>query len=228
MSPISGSSSSHVLFEDDRLIVVDKPASQAMIPGRNLGKSFHPLGEIVAKKMKKKAWVVHRLDRETSGIVVFAKDAQTYRELCLLWEKWEVKKFYRALVQGYVPQTEGVIEFPLKPFGSGRMGVCPQGKPSRTRYRVLQRFSGSTLVEVEPWSGRRHQIRVHFYHMGHPVMGDPLYGKERPVGGARRLMLHASQISLRFQGHDLNPACEPGEDFEGVLREVAGFTKNES
>jgi RluA family pseudouridine synthase len=225
MSPVSKFPYPRVLFEDDRLIAVDKPAGQAVIPGRNLGKGFPPLIKIVSKKIRKKAWVVHRLDRETSGIVVFAKDAQTHRELCLLWEKREVKKIYRTLVQGYVPQTEGMIEFPLRPFGSGRMGVGPQGKPSQTRYRVLQRFSGSTLLEAEPWTGRRHQIRVHFYHLGHPLMGDPLYGGDRPVGGAPRLMLHASQISLRFQGQDLNLACEPGEDFEGVLRVAVDHKK---
>lgn len=207
-----------VLFENDHLIAVDKPAGQAVIPGRNLGEDTPPLVDYVSKKLKKKAWVVHRLDRETSGIVVFAKDAPTHRDLCLLWEKREVEKIYRALVEGSLPQAEGLIEFPLKPFGSGRMGFHPQGKPSLTKYRVLQKLHRSTLVDIQPWTGRRHQIRVHFYHLGHPVMGDPLYGRERPVGGAPRLMLHASRISFQLQGQALQLSCEPGEDFETVLK----------
>ena len=104
--------------------------------------------------------MVHRLDRETSGIVVFAKDAQTHRELCLLWEKREVEKLYRALVEGSVAQTEGMIEFPLKPFGSGRMGIGPQGKPSAgpgTGFSKIFRFnargSGTLDCAKAPRSG---------------------------------------------------------------------------
>jgi tRNA pseudouridine32 synthase / 23S rRNA pseudouridine746 synthase len=218
MSPHSPSPSPRVFFENDRLIAVDKPAGQAVIPGRNLGDDYSPLVESVSKKLGKKAWVVHRLDRETSGIVVFAKDAAAHRELCLLWENREVEKIYRALVHGSFPQAEGLIEFPLKPFGSGRMGFHPQGKPSQTEYKVLEKFHRSTLLEAKPWTGRRHQIRVHFYHLGHPVMGDPLYGRERPVGGAPRLMLHACRISFQFQGQVLQLSSEPGKDFEQVLR----------
>ena len=217
-----------ILFEDEHLLAVDKPIGQPVIPGRNLRDALPPLVESVSKKIRKKAYVVHRLDRETSGLVLFAKDASTHRELCLLWEQREVEKKYRALVWGIVRQTEGVIDFPVKPFGSGRMGVDPAGKASQTRYRVLQTYSRSTLMEVKPWTGRRHQIRVHFYHLGHPVMGDPLYGQDRPVGGSGRLMLHASRVAMRFRGQDINLACEPGEDFAAVLKDEMDFSENKS
>jgi tRNA pseudouridine32 synthase / 23S rRNA pseudouridine746 synthase len=215
-----------VLFENDHLIAVDKPAGQTVIPGRNLGEGIPPLVEAVSKKIGKKAYVVHRLDRETSGLVLFAKDAPAHREICLQWENREVLKIYRALVLGIPPQTEGRIEFFLKAFGSGRMGVDPKGKASLTRYRVLQTFSRSSLLEVKPETGRRHQIRVHLYHLGFPVMGDPLYGKERPVGGSPRLMLHAAQVSLNFQGRDLTLVCKPGDDFEEVLKKEAELGGN--
>ncbi len=215
----------NILFENEWLVVVDKPAGQAVIPGRNLGDEIPPLVETVSKKIGKKAYVVHRLDRETSGLVLFAKDAPTHREICQQWENREVLKIYRALVWGTLAQDEGRIEFSLKAFGSGRMGVDPKGKASLTRYRVLQTFSRSSLLEVKPETGRRHQIRVHLYHLGCPVMGDPLYGKDRPVGGAPRLMLHAAQVSLNFQGRDLTLVCKLGDDFEEVLkkeRELGG------
>jgi RluA family pseudouridine synthase len=222
MNPSTPSFPLRILFQDDHFIVVDKPAGQTVIPGRNLKDTLPPLVELVSKKIKKKAYVVHRLDRETSGLVVFAKDASTHRELCLLWEKREVKKKYQALVWGSVDPSEGMVEFPIKTFGSGRMGVDPAGKPSQTGYQVIRKLSRSTLLDVEPRTGRRHQIRVHFYQLGHPIMGDPLYGKERPVGGIRRLMLHASHLYWRFKNQEFNFTCEPGENFEEVLKEETG------
>ncbi len=209
----------NVLFENEDLIAVDKPVGQTVIPARNQKDILPPLVEMVSKKIGKKANVVHRLDQDTSGIVVFGKNAQTHRELCLLWEKREVVKLYKALVWGKVSSGEGIIDHPLRPFGSGRMGVDPNGKKSQTRYRLLQRGTGSSLLEVEPWTGRRHQIRVHFYHLGFPVMGDPLYGQERPVGGVSRLMLHAYQLVIPLRGQTLTINCEPGKDFVKILNE---------
>jgi 23S rRNA-/tRNA-specific pseudouridylate synthase len=110
------------------------------------------------------------------------------------------------------------MDFPIKAFGSGRMGVNDKGKPSQTRFRILEKLGSSTLLEVEPLTGRRHQIRVHLFHMGHPVLGDPLYGKDRPVGGVSRLMLHACQLVLLFENKEIKLFCEPGEDFMGLPR----------
>jgi len=110
------------------------------------------------------------------------------------------------------------VDRPLREFGSGRVGVDPSGKPSLTRFKVLQTFKGATLIEVEPSTGRRHQIRVHLYALGHPVLGDTRYGDPRPVGGAARLMLHALRLELEFPpGRPLRIGCEPPEDFRRSL-----------
>ncbi len=160
-------------------------------------------------------YVVHRLDREASGLVLFAKDAQTHRFLCGEFEKRRVQKIYLALVLGRV-EREGNVKAPLRAFGSGRMGVAKGGKPCLTRFRVRERFSGATLLEIEPMTGRRHQIRVHLYSLGHPVLGDPLYGSKRPVGGSPRLMLHALELRLAFP-EPMSLRAEPGRDFLEVL-----------
>ena len=205
-----------VLYEDERLVAVAKPAGQLMIPGRGPGPG-EPLNLELERALGRKVFVVHRLDREASGLCVFAKDAEAHRALCLQFEKRSVRKTYLALVLGEVAQG-GTIDGPLKPFGSGRMGVGPAGKASVTRYAVRERLKGSTLLAVEPLTGRRHQIRVHLYSIGHPILGDPLYGKDRPVGGAERLMLHAYELELDSPGGSrLSLRAEPPEDFQRIL-----------
>jgi tRNA pseudouridine32 synthase / 23S rRNA pseudouridine746 synthase len=201
-----------VIFEDPHLIVVDKPAGQLVIPGRGEVEG-KPLVDEVSSHIRKKAYVVHRIDRETSGLVAFAKDAPTHRELSLLWEGREVQKTYLAWVLGEMDKKEGLLDYPLRTFGSGRMGVDPKGKPSQTRYRVVKTEGQASLLEVESLTGRRHQIRVHLYHAGHPVLGDPLYGQERPVGGASRLLLHAWRLRIPYAGKVLELTCEPSPDF---------------
>ena len=113
-------------------------------------------------------------------------------------------------------EGRGEIDRPLRAFGSGRMGAAAGGKAALTRYKVEEEFSGATLLAVEPTTGRRHQIRVHLYGIGHPILGDPLYGRERPVGGAPRLMLHALELSFSAAG-TYRLRAEPPADFAGVL-----------
>lgn len=202
-----------IVHEDARLIVVDKPAGQLVIPGRGEAQG-EPLVDRVASHIGGKAFVVHRIDRETSGLVVFAKDGATHKALNGLWEKKEVRKVYLAWVKGPLDQPDGLLDYPLKTFGSGRIGVSPGGKPSQTRFKTLQLRGGETLLEIELLTGRRHQIRVHLYHIGHPVLGDPLYGQERPVGGYPRLMLHSYRLELPLDDGPLKLSAEPPADFK--------------
>jgi RluA family pseudouridine synthase len=197
-------------------LALSKPAGQPSIPGR--GEIGEPLNVSAARHAGAKVFIVHRLDREASGLIVFAKDARTHRDLCARFEAHEVKKKYLAAVQGEV-SGEGVIRSPIKEFGSGRMGVGPGGKPSITRYRNLRPLRAASLLEVEPLTGRRHQIRVHLYSIGHPILGDPLYGQQRPVGGAPRLLLHSLELDFLLQGIPCL-RCQPGDDFE---RAVSNF-----
>jgi tRNA pseudouridine32 synthase / 23S rRNA pseudouridine746 synthase len=183
-----------LLFEDRHLIVLNKFPGCTVIPGRNTAADSESLRERLERFTGDKVYVVHRIDRDTSGLILFCKDAESHRILSRQFEQRTVKKTYLALVQGTLSDTV-TVNAPLRQFGSGRMGVAAGGKPSLTRITVESCFQGATLVTAIPETGRRHQIRVHLYHLGHPVMGDRLYGTERPVGGIERMMLHATSIS---------------------------------
>jgi len=206
-----------ILYEDKHLVALNKPSGQVVIPGRG-ELPGEPLIKELETHLGQKAFVVHRIDRGASGLVLFAKDAATHRRLCVQFENREVKKTYLVLVQGTVKEA-GRVESPLRAFGSGRMGVHEQGKPSVSEYCVREHLPGTTLLEVMPLTGRRHQIRVHLYSIGHPVMGDTLYGKDRPVGGVARLMLHAWKLEVSGAGGEaLSLEAPPPEDFEAILK----------
>lgn len=212
MSPASAP----VLHEDERLVAVSKPAGQASIPGR--GDIGEPLNKELERRLGTRLWVVHRLDREASGLIVFAKSAQAHALLCKDFESRQADKAYLAVASGAMG-GEGRADQPLKEFGSGRVAPSPQGKRSLTRWKVLRPLKGATLLKVEPLTGRRHQIRAHLAALGHALLGDPLYGPPpRPVGGAPRLMLHAHTLALPSVGLELT--AEPGPDFEAVLTKL--------
>lgn len=206
---------SPILFEDESVLAVDKPAGRPTIPGR--GAIGEALNVELERRLGRRLFVVHRLDREASGLVVFAKDAQTHRELCAQFEERRAEKSYLAVVAGALA-GEGVVSLPLKEFGSGRVAPAPGGKPSRTRWRAERALRGATLLLVKPETGRRHQIRAHLCALGHPILGDPSYGPApRPVGGAGRLMLHALALRLEAGERRYDLTAAPGADFEAVL-----------
>jgi len=198
-----------IIHEDERLVVVDKPAGQATAPGGGIG-AGESLQEQVADHLGSRAFLVHRLDRETSGLIVFAKTAESHRQLSQQFEHREVSKRYLALVDGHVPGRSGTISEPLREFGSGRVGVDPAGKEATTKWALRERLVDADLLEVTPITGRRHQIRVHLYSIGHPILGDTRYGDDRPVGGAPRLMLDACELVL---ADGLAIRAEPAADF---------------
>lgn len=206
-----------VLYEDAGLVVVDKPAGMATAAGGGIDDDAS-LHAWVTRHVGERTFIVHRLDRGTGGAIVFAKTADSHRRLSQAFEQREVAKSYLAVVDGHVRRTTGEIAEPLRAFGSGRVGVDPKGSQALTRYRRLERLQGADLLEVEPLTGRRHQIRVHCYAMGHPVLGDTRYGADRPVGGAPRLMLHAAELRLPvLDGEPLVVQASPPPEFEAVL-----------
>jgi len=204
-----------ILHEDDDFLVVDKPAGRLVIRG-SVPEDVALVDEL-ARERGEKLFVVHRIDRDASGIVLFAKNAPAHRAACLEFEQRRARKKYWAVVAGQV-RGDGEIDQPLRQFGSGRVAVDPRGKRALTRYRVVEVFPAATLVEVEPVTGRRHQIRAHFYWLGHPVLGDRLYGHDRPVGGVPRLMLHAHALEIAPPGYPaLHIHSELPEDFRRIL-----------
>lgn len=207
-----------ILYEDDGLLAVSKVSGDLVIPGRGMDRPS--LVERLTAKSGGKLFVVHRLDRGASGLVLFARDRESHRTLSALFEKRRVRKTYWAVVEGTV-ERDGVVDRPIRAFGSGRMGVDGRGKPSETRFRVLERFSRAALLEVNPLTGRRHQIRVHLFALGHPILGETVYGSGFPVGGAPRLMLHALHLAFPWKGDDgFALSCPPPADFLDLMQNL--------
>jgi tRNA pseudouridine32 synthase / 23S rRNA pseudouridine746 synthase len=210
-----------VLFEDNDVLAVDKPEGIASIPGSEKGNDT--LIGLLSKLYPEKLYVVHRLDKDVSGVMLFAKNAAAHRSLNDQFSNHTVKKTYRALVCGSVEKSDGSIGKPLRQFGSGRMGVDElRGKPSRTDFKVAERFAAYTLVNAFPATGRKHQIRVHFYSIGHSIAGDTRYGDREKAKAFPRMMLHALSITFKLPSGEEKTVESPlPPSFETAL-ETAG------
>ena len=185
-----------VLYADPWLLALVKPSGLLSQPG--LGPELADSLISRAQERWPEARLVHRLDRDTSGLILLARDATTHRALSAAFAERRVRKTYLAVVQGLPADRGGVINQPLARIATRppRYGVVPLeqgGKPALTRWRVLRRFEGSSLLLLQPRTGRSHQLRVHLADLGHPVLGDPLYGEP---AAAPRLQLHAAGLQL--------------------------------
>jgi len=186
-----------VLYADDVLVVVDKPAGLLAVPGRGEQRQ-----DCVAARVQCRfpdALVVHRLDQATSGLMVLARGAEAQRTLSRAFAERRVAKHYTAIVGGLLTGAAGTIELPLAadwPNRPRQQVDAVHGKPSITHWRVLScdAAADTTRVELEPLTGRSHQLRVHLRAIGHPIVGDVLYAP--PALAAPRLMLHASGLAL--------------------------------
>jgi tRNA pseudouridine32 synthase / 23S rRNA pseudouridine746 synthase len=210
-----------VLHDDAALLAAAKPEGLATVPERKAPEDC--LRARLERQVGARLLSVHRLDKPVSGVVVFARTPEAHRELSRQFEMHTARKSYLALVHGVVAADEGGSDAPLREFGSGRSAVDPAGRACRTRWRVLLRLPAATLLEVQPHTGRRHQIRAHLYAAGHPVVGDPMYGDRAQAAQWPRLMLHAARLELAHPvgGALLRLAAPPPESFDAVLR-VAG------
>lgn len=191
-----------VLYADESMLVLDKPAGLLSVPGR--GEDKQDCLSARAQRLHPDALVVHRLDMATSGLMVMARGAAAQRALSLAFASRTVTKRYIAMVDGHLappPETWGVIDLPIMvdwPNRPRRVIDHQIGKPSVTRWRVLSHNEPdeTTRVELEPVTGRSHQLRVHLLALGHPILGDALYGSPRVQAMADRLLLHACSIEL--------------------------------
>jgi 23S rRNA pseudouridine1911/1915/1917 synthase len=202
----------HVIYRDRALLVVDKPAGLVVHPAagnwagtlQNALLHFDPALAVLPR-----SGIVHRLDKETSGLLVVARTTSAHKALVDALQARAVKREYRAVVSGVLP-AGGVVEAPIgrHPTARTRMAVVASGKPALTRYRVIERFRAHSHLQVNLETGRTHQIRVHMAHVGHPLVGDPVYGGRLrlPPGctpdlaevlrGFRRQALHAHRLGL--------------------------------
>lgn len=210
-----------VLFESNVLIAVDKPEGVVSISQGGKGGLPELLREQGAYGGR--LFPVHRLDRGASGVIVFAKDPDTHRYLNGEFDRRAVRKTYLALVHGIISVNRGTINKPIREFGSGRMGVDPRrGKPSVTEWELARRFKRHTLVRAHPLTGRRHQIRVHLYSLGHPIVGDPRYGERTEQEKFPRLMLHALEIEFALpSGEPVRIEAPVPESFSAVLKSIS-------
>ncbi|HMI59458.1 MAG TPA: RluA family pseudouridine synthase [Puia sp.] len=169
-----------ILFENDSFIAINKPAGLLSIPDRE-GKE--PSLKSWLREKYGNIFTVHRLDRETSGVIVFAKDEETHKFLSVAFEQRDVEKFYQGLVQGSLAETKGSIDLPIMehPAKPGMMVVNKHGKASLTDYEVIEDLGLYSLVQFNIHTGRTHQIRVHMQALGHPIACDELYGDARPI-----------------------------------------------
>jgi 23S rRNA pseudouridine955/2504/2580 synthase/23S rRNA pseudouridine1911/1915/1917 synthase len=203
-----------IIFEDEHLLIADKPSGVAVITerGGNREKTFLAKMETRYGKL----FVVHRIDKWTSGAICFAKTAHAHRALQELFESRRIEKKYLAVVRGTLLEKEGIIQAPLAENKSrpGTMKVDPAGKEAITEYRVLENFRHATLLQISIKTGRLHQIRVHLKHIGHPLLVDEIYTDQqsfhissvikhfkKPEGQEQRptiarLTLHAAEIRL--------------------------------
>ena len=166
-----------ILYEDDDLVIVNKPAGLLVIPDR-FNSALPSLNRLLEGHYGTHVWVVHRLDRETSGTICFAKNEEAHKYLSKLFQEHEISKYYQGLVNGRVIPEEGRIEKAIieHPHVKGKMITAKKGKASITDYKVLEQWPLYSLVEFRIHTGRTHQIRVHMQSIGHALVCDELYG----------------------------------------------------
>ncbi|WP_101067568.1 pseudouridine synthase [Roseovarius salinarum] len=186
-----------VLHADHELLVVDKPAGLLSVPGKDAHLADCLLARVQA--VHPEALLVHRLDRDTSGVMVFALTPHAQRHLGLQFEKRQAKKTYVARVAGRLEPRTGTVDLPLVVDWPNRprQTVCHEtGRAAVTDWRVQRHGDGETRVRLMPKTGRSHQLRVHMLALGHPILGDPLYA-EGALADHPRLMLHSEELRLR-------------------------------
>jgi 23S rRNA pseudouridine1911/1915/1917 synthase len=207
-----------IVYEDEHLIVVDKPAGMPVHPGP--GHSSHTLVNALLAHCPdlpgiggvQRPGIVHRLDKDTSGLIVAAKDEKTHNGLTRQLAERRMHKTYLALVEGHLQPAEAMIDAPIgrDPGQRQRMSIRhSDGRPAQTRYKVREHVPGYTFLEASPITGRTHQIRVHFASLGHPIVGDAVYGK--PSKLVARQFLHAWRLTLR------HPITDEDLSFEAPL-----------
>lgn len=229
-----------IIHEDEDIIIVNKPAQFLSIPDRFRPEIPNVLSFI--GQMSERMFTVHRLDKETSGIMVFAKNAEAHKNLSQQFEKRTTKKIYLAIVDGIPFEPEGLIDKPIDkhPLKKGLMVISPQGKPSQSEYKVVETFGDKAMVEVNILTGRTHQVRLHLKSIGHPIIIDEFYGRkdafflstikrgklklsknedEKPL--MDRTCLHAFKLSFDHPKTGLRVTYEADvpKDFAAVIRQ---------
>ncbi|HLO81676.1 MAG TPA: RluA family pseudouridine synthase [Chitinophagaceae bacterium] len=234
-----------IIYEDDNLVAVNKPSGLLSIPDRFDAK-IPSLKNILAEKYGD-IFVIHRIDRDTSGIILFARNEDAHRYYSMAFEERKIAKKYLGLVHGTPSPASGTIDKPIAhhPVLKGKMVVHKNGKPSVTHYRTLDSFGLFSIVEFEIETGRTHQIRVHMQDKGNPIACDPLYGTAEPIFLSRikrnfkmsknqeveipmlnRLALHAHSLEFKTpSGNTVKLEAELFKDMQATLTQLRKNSK---
>jgi 23S rRNA pseudouridine1911/1915/1917 synthase len=228
-----------IIFENNSFVAINKPAGLLSIPDREQTQTS--LKDILIEKYSK-IFTVHRLDKDTSGVIIFAKDEVTHKYLSQLFESRGVEKYYQAIVLGMPTEKKGTIDAPIAEHSidKGKMIIHQRGKPSVTDYKVLEEFKFYSLVQFQIHTGRTHQIRIHSQNIGHPVACDALYGdgkaillssfkrkfklskneeEERPM--LNRVALHSYQLKFEdVDGKKIVLTAELPKDMRATLQQM--------
>jgi 23S rRNA pseudouridine1911/1915/1917 synthase len=225
-----------IVYEDGDLVVIDKPAGLVVHPaaGHDGGTLVNALlshvPDLEGISGEVRPGIVHRLDKDTSGLIVVAKNDRALQFLQDQFKSRTVRKMYLALVEGIVEPREGIIEAPIGRSRTDRkkMVVTREGRSARTRYRVKQiyRRPDLSLVEAYPETGRTHQIRVHFAWLKHPLVGDEIYGRQKPIVPIERHFLHAASLTLTLpKGETRTFTAKLPGDLQSVLDQLTAAEK---
>lgn len=234
------------LYEDNDLVIVNKPAGLLVIPDR-FNSELSSLNKLLEQILGQHVWVVHRIDRDTSGVICFAKNELSHKYLSHLFQEHEIGKYYTGLVHGRLMPAEGRIEKPIveHPAKNGKMTVAKKGKPSITDYKVAEEWPLYSLVNFQIHTGRTHQIRVHMQSVGHAIVADPLYGDGKPfyLSGIKkkyrlsdneeterpllsRLALHASKLQFKKQdGTEIIAEAPLPKDISACVKQLNKWAK---
>jgi 23S rRNA pseudouridine955/2504/2580 synthase/23S rRNA pseudouridine1911/1915/1917 synthase len=232
-----------IIYQDDDIVIVNKPSGIISIPDQHTDESKTLVG-ILKKQLNQKIWVVHKIDKDTTGVLVFAKNAEIHRNISMQFQNSQIYKKYIALLSGVLEENEGTISKPILISGrEASIGITV--KESITEFKVLERFKSYTLVEAMPLRCRRHQIRIHFWSLGHPLAIDAEYGVSDPImlSGLKRnykvkkckpekplisrLTLHAQFLTLTLPSSGIEKSFEAPlpKDFELTLKQLKKYAR---
>lgn len=219
-----------IIYQDQDIAVVNKPKGMVVHPahgnwdGTMVNALLYHIKDLSGINGEIRPGIVHRLDKDTSGVMVVAKNDQAHRNLAEQIKEHTIKREYQALVHGMIKENLGSIEAPIGRSRTDRkkMAVIADGKPALSRYRVLERFQNYTLVQVTLLTGRTHQIRVHFSYIKHPVVGDPVYGPAKHHLGMESQALHACRLGFNHPrtGEYMEFTSELPEVFKQALQKL--------